>query len=198
VVASGVRKKTILILLCAIAAVPIGFFAVAWLRYPSDKTVEGAYLRVVKAVIRDDPTLAFAYLETPAQHACYTIGGMRRRSVELIRAHYPEPEKQRLLELYGKFASAPDGADVFALYARQEGWFSELSRDMSGVKGTEVQGERASVTTMRGTRYAFRRRENGIWGMTMFTAKLLSESERASRDAAVIEQAAKDYARVKP
>ncbi len=191
------RKKTILILLCAIAAVPVGFFAVAWLRYPSDKTVEGAYLRVVKAVIRDDPKLAFPYLETPAQHACYTVRDMRRRSVELVRAHYPEPEKQRLLELYGRYASAPDGADVFALYARQEGWVKELRRDMSGVKSTEVRGERGTVTTMLGTRYAFRRRENGIWGMTMFTAKLLSESERASRDATVIEQAAGDYARVK-
>jgi hypothetical protein len=57
----------------------------------------------------------------------------------------------------------------------------------------EIQGERATVVTARGTRYAFRRRENGIWGLTMFTAELSAEAERASRDLEVVDAAAKDY-----
>lgn len=47
----------------------------------------------------------------------------------------------------------------------------------------------------RGTRYPFRRRPNGIWGLTLFTAELTTEAERAARDHDVVERAAADYAR---
>jgi hypothetical protein len=60
-----------------------------------------------------------------------------------------------------------------------------------------VQGDRATVETARGTRYPFRRRENGIWGLTLFSATLVAEAEKAARDAAMIEKAAADYERVK-
>jgi len=49
------------------------------------------------------------------------------------------------------------------------------------------------VQTAHGTRYPFRRRDNGIWGLTMFTATLDTEAEKAARDSALIEKAASDY-----
>ena len=52
--------------------------------------------------------------------------------------------------------------------------------------------------TSRGTRYSFRRRDNGIWGLTMFTAEMVAEKDKAARDLAVVESAADDYARAKP
>ena len=61
----------------------------------------------------------------------------------------------------------------------------------------EVNGERATVETARGTRYAFRRRENGIWGLATFTAELVAEAERAARDWDVVQRAATDYERAK-
>jgi len=51
--------------------------------------------------------------------------------------------------------------------------------------------------TARGTRYPFRRRENGIWGLTVFTAELLAEANRASRDLDMVNRAADDYDRQK-
>ncbi len=57
----------------------------------------------------------------------------------------------------------------------------------------ETSGERATIETARGTRYGFRRRPNGIWGLTLFTAELLAEAERAARDAEVVDKAAGDY-----
>jgi hypothetical protein len=192
-----VRRRRALLIGAILLLLPAAYMFVVWARFPSDRTVEGAYLRVVKAAIRDDPTLAFAYLETPAQHACYTIRDVRRTSLLRVLADYPEPERGRLQQEYGPVAAAPDGADVFSVYARKLGWFDRLRRDLSGLARVEIQGERATLTTVRGTRYAFRRRENGIWGLTMFTAKLVAESERASRDAGLIEQAADDYARAR-
>ena len=55
---------------------------------------------------------------------------------------------------------------------------------MSGIAKVEIAGDRATVETARGTRYAFRRRENGIWGLTLFTAPLArkpSEPRATSR-----------------
>lgn len=175
----------------------LGFFAYRWLRFPSDRTPEGAYLRVVIAVNRGRPEDFFAYTETQAQHAAYTIRDFRKKSLEQVKQNYPEPERSELVARYGAFADAPDGKDVFALYARQKGWLGRLRRDLSGIARVEVQGDRASVVTARGTRYPFRRRENGIWGLTLFTPALTAEAERAARDAVVIEQASADYARAK-
>jgi hypothetical protein len=61
----------------------------------------------------------------------------------------------------------------------------------------EIAGERATVVTARGSRYAFRRRDNGLWGLTMFTAALVAERDKATRDLAVVTAAASDYDRAK-
>mgnify|MGYP001020690254 CR=1 FL=1 len=140
---------------------------------------------------------AFAYLETEAQWASFTVREKRKKALELVRRSYPESEKGPLVEAYAPFADAHDGPDVFALYARRRAWDKRLKRDLSGVASVDVSGERASVVTMRGTRYPFRVRDNGIWGLTIFTADLLAEAERATRDLAVVEKAAADYDRAR-
>ncbi len=81
--------------------------------------------------------------------------------------------------------------------AHKRGWITRLRRDLSGIAKLEPSGERVTIETARGTRYTFRRRDNGIWGLSLFTADLVAESERAARDAEVVEQAAADYARSK-
>ena len=68
---------------------------------------------------------------------------------------------------------------------------------MSGVDQVEIRGDRASVQTVKGSRYPFRRRENGIWGLTLFTASLVAEAEKAARDAEIVERAATDYERAR-
>jgi hypothetical protein len=161
--------------------------------FPADTTPEGAYLRLVLAVSEHRVRDAFPYLETEAQWASYTIRDQRKEACERVRASYPSDERQRLLAGWIEEAGAHDGADVFALLAQQRGWIARLERDLSGAAGAEIQGERATVITGRGTRYAFRRRENGIWGLTTFTAELAAEAERAARDLEVVERAAKDY-----
>ncbi len=177
--------------------VPAAWFGWAWLTYPSDRTPEGAYLRVMSAVNRGKPEAFFAYLETEAQHACYTIRDYRKKSRDRVLASYPEPERTRLAKEYADAAAAPDGSDVFAIEARRRGWLDRLRRDVSGVKKVEIRGERATVETVRGTRYPFRRRDNGIWGLTLFTATLVADAQKAARDYAMIQKAADDYDRVK-
>jgi len=173
----------------------IGSGRVMHLPFPSDHTPEGAYLRIAKSLDEDHPREMFAYLETEAQWACYSIRDARAQAASRVAASYPEPPRAELLTAYAPLATAPDGADVFALLAAQKGWVARLRHDLSGVARVEVDGERASVVTARGTRYPFRRRDNGIWGLTLFTAQLLAESERAARDLAVVSSTADDYQR---
>ena len=191
------RRRAIVYLAGGAAALPALWFAWAWLTYPSDHTPEGAYLRVMSAVNRGKPGAFFAYIETAAQHACFTIRDYRKKARARVLASYPEPERSRLAGEYKAEAEAADGSVIFAMQARQRGWLTRLRRDMSGVKKVEINGERATVETVRGTRYPFRRRENGIWGLTLFTATLLTEAQKAARDYAMVKQAADDYDRVK-
>jgi hypothetical protein len=191
------RRRILASVAVAVVLGGAGWFAWSWLTYPSDRTPEGAYLRVMSAVNRGKPEAFFAYLETAAQHACYTIRTYRKQARDRVAAAYPEPERERLLRAYAAEADAPDGADVFALHARQRGWLDRLRRDLSGIATVEIHGDRATVQTTRGTRYPFRRRENGIWGLTLFSATLVAEAEKAARDAAMIDKAAADYERVK-
>jgi hypothetical protein len=103
-----------------------------------------------------------------------------------------------MLAMYKADAEAKDGSDVFARMARDHGFMGRLRKDMSGAASTEVNGDRATVITARGTRYSFRKRDNGIWGLTMFTAEMIAEKEKAARDLAVVDAAADDYLRAKP
>jgi len=186
-------RRALILALAALASVLLGSFVWAHVSFPSDRTPEGAYLRVVIAVNRGRAQDFFAYTETRAQHACYTIRDYRKKMRERVLHSYPEPERSRLAAEYAEQAAAADGADVLAIYAKQNGWMNRLRKDMSGVARVEVQGERATVETARGTRYPFRRRDNGIWGLTLFTAALSAEAEKAARDLDLIDKAASDY-----
>ena len=186
-------RRALIFVLAGLATVLLAAFVWAHVSFPSDRSPEGAYLRVVIAVNRGRAQDFFAYTETRAQHACYTIRDYRKKMRERVLQSFPEPERSRLAAEYAEQAAAPDGADVFAIYAKQNGWMNRLRKDMSGVAKLEIQGERATVQTAHGTRYPFRRRDNGIWGLTLFTATLSGEAEKAARDMALIDQAASDY-----
>ena len=186
------------VLAVALGCVALAVFAAlasARVSFPSDRTPQGAYLRIVIAVNHGRAEDFFAYTETRAQHACYTIRDYRKKTRERVLESFPEPERSRLAADYAEDAAAPDGADVFAIYVRRNGWMNRLRRDMSGISKVETQGERATVETARGTRYPFRRRDNGIWGLTLFTATLSAEAEKAARDLELIDKAAGDYER---
>lgn len=189
-----VARRIALYALLAAALLLGGRIVYAYLAFPSDRSPQGAYLRVAIAVNRGRAEDFFAYTETRAQHAAYTIRDYRKKALQRLAA-YPEPERSRLSSAYAAEANARDGADVFALYAKRHGWIARLRRDLSGIKKVELAGDRATVETVHGTRYPFRRRENGIWGLTLFTPMLDAEAQRAARDFAVIDKAAADYER---
>jgi hypothetical protein len=188
-------RRLALFVLLGVGALVAARAVYAYVAFPSDRTPEGAYLRVAIAVNRGKPEDFFAYTETRAQHAAYTIRDFRKKARDRVLAAYPEPERTRLAREYTAEADAPDGADIFALYAKRHGWIARLRRDLSGIKKVEVSADRATVETAHGTRYPFRRRENGIWGLTLFTPLLDAEAERAARDYSVIDKAAADYQR---
>ena len=192
-----VRAKTWAIVALLGCALYFASGRVMHLPFPSDRTPEGAYLRIAKSIDEGHPAEIFPYLESEAQWASYSIRDARAEAVGRVAKSFPEPSRTDLLAAYGPFARAPDGADVFALYAQQKGWVDHLRRDLSGIARVETDGPRATVVTARGTRYPFRRRDNGIWGLTLFTAQLLAESERAARDLASVSASADDYERAK-
>jgi hypothetical protein len=168
--------------------------------FPPDTSPDGAYLRIAKHIARDEPREIFPYLETEAQWAAYTSHDARKASIARIRKDYPEAEQTKALQSASDLQSSEalkDGEESFVQTAKAKGWITRLRKDLSGVAAVEIVGERATVVTARGTRYPFRKRENGIWGLTIFTAELLTESAKASRDLDAIRKAAEDYARMK-
>jgi hypothetical protein len=192
------RSRARQVVLFVVAAAIIAAACALFIRpFPSDHTPEGAFMRIARSVTDSKLADIFPYLETDAQWASFTIRDMRKKSSDRIAASYAEPERSKLLADYSAEANAADGSDLFALVAKARGWDARLRKDLSGVVRTDIEGERATVVTARGTRYPFRKRDNGIWGLTIFTADLMAESERASRDFENISRAADDYDRVK-
>jgi hypothetical protein len=184
------RKIALALVLVTVVA------GLAWaLRLPSDQTPAGAYLRIAKAVRNDEPSAAFAYLEQDAQHACFTVADYASRSKRRILEAYPESEQAEALAKYDGLARDGEGPAIFVKLASDRAWLGRLRRDLSGVKEVAIDGDRATVVTARGTRYSFRRRPNGIWGMTLFTAELSAEAERLARDWDLVQAAAHDYLR---
>lgn len=193
----SLSRRTVLALgVGTIAAIGVGY-KVIHRPFPTDRTPEGAYMRIARAVTEDDPRAFFAYLEQEAQWACFTLREMRMRARALVVASYPSPQREELSASYAPFAEAADGSDVFAHLYRTRGWARRLRKDLSGAARVDHDADRASVVTVHNTRWPFRRRENGIWGITIFTAELLADAEKATRDLAVVEAAAKDYDKLK-
>ena len=141
----------------------------------------------------------FPYLETDAQWAAYTIRDLRARRPARASARATPRRGGRRCSTRGTTRpSAPDGADVFALVAtRARVGRAPRARSLGRGAASRSQGERATVVTSRGTRYPFRLRDNGIWGLTIFTAELAAEAERAARDLDVVKHAAEDYDRAR-
>ena len=173
--------------------VPSLYMRLSASRFPPDTTPEGAYARIVLAVSDDKLENAFAYLETRSQWAVFSIWDYEKKSYDLVDKAYPKGERESLLAAYDDAHRAKDGPELFARMAASRGFVARLRRDLSGIEHVEIQGERATVQTVHGTRYAFRKRENGIWGLTLFTAELVASAERAARDFSVVEAAARDY-----
>ena len=191
-------QRAKLMFMAGLAILSGGAFAVySHLSFPKDTTPEGAYARIVLAIAKGNPRDCFAYLETQAQWASYTIRDYRTKAAAIVGRDYPEPEKSALLASYRGQADVPDGADVWVSLAQSRGWIARLRKDLSGAKRVEVAGERATIETARGTRYAFRRRDNGIWGLTTFTADLVAEAEKAARDFEMVTKSARDYERAR-
>ena len=192
------KRRAKLLILAALGLLACGGFVLhSHLTFPKETTPEGAYARVVIAITKGNPRSCFAYLETQAQWASYTIRDYRTKSAAIVARAYPEPERSALLASYRGQADVPDGADTWLALAESRGWIARLRRDLSGMKRVEIAGERATVETARGTRYAFRRRENGIWGLTTFTAELMAEAEKAARDHEMVTKAGRDYERAR-
>jgi hypothetical protein len=189
-------RKLLFLIVSGIVLVGAG----AWvlhvkMAFAPDTTPEGAYARIALAIAKGQPRDCFAYLETQSQWASYTIRDFRSKAAARIAENYPEPERTALLSAHEHEATARDGADVWVWLAQSRGFLARLRKDLSGIRTVEISGERATVQTVRGTRYPFRRRDNGIWGLTIFTAELMTEAEKAARDCKVVERAADDYAR---
>ncbi len=182
-----------------LAAIVIGVVAVVFYKpFPPDKTPEGAYARIAKAIAEQRPRDVFPYLEQDAQDAAFSIHDMRKAARDAIASNYPQgAERDALLAAYRAEAEAPDGPDVFMLFDKKDHFIARLRKDLSGIAKVETAGDRATITTARGTRYTFRKRPNGVWGLTLFSAEMLDGSERAARDLASVRAAAEDYARAK-
>lgn len=183
--------------LIALLLLPCLVFAGAWVFYPSDHTPKGAYFRLTNGVNRGKPQDVFPYLETAAQHAAFTIHKYHSDALKRIDEAYPAENKEVEKRRFAELAAVEPGPGVFEVYAKRLKWLELLRKDLSGVASVEINGERATVETVRGTRYAFRQRENGMWGLTLFTAQLVADAEKAARDFSLVDAAAMDYQRAR-
>ena len=177
--------------------VPLGWISAAGRSFPGDHTPEGAYLRIVLAFGKTRLRDCFAYLETASQHALFTVLDYRKRSLGLVRNAFNEPEKSRWIQAWQAEGDAESPDDLWVVLATKNGWDTQLRRDLSGIRTVEHGGDRATIETALGTRYTFRRADNGIWGLTLFTADLVDLKDRSARDFAMTERAAQDYERAK-
>ena len=128
-----VRRPLVVLALAVTLLVAAGSSRVTHRPFPPDTTPEGAYARIALAIAERHPERAFAYLETEAQWAAFTLHDARKQAFERARSSYPPEERERVLMMWQPMAQTPDGAGAFAELAAQRGWIARLERDLSGV-----------------------------------------------------------------
>lgn len=176
-----------------ILGVPLAWSAYTALQFPSERTPEGAYLRIALAFGEGRVRDSFPYLESEAKHALHTVHEYRQKSLQVIRKSFEQPERNKWEQAYQLEGDAADPPEMWARIAEQKGWDERMRRDLSGIALVERVGQRATVVTARGTRYPFREGDDGIWGLTLFTAELVARKEKAARDYEIVQRAAADY-----
>lgn len=193
------RQALVFIGACGVlvAGVPVAWTIYDSLRFPSEQTPEGAYLRIVLALNQGRDRDVFSFLEEDAQNAICTIHEYRARALAKVRASFEEPERSQWEANYREEGDADGPSALWAILAARHGWLSRLRSDLSGIAAVERVGKRATVVTTRATRYPFREAERGFWGLTLFTAEIVAQKDRAPRDYLLVEQAAADYERVR-
>jgi len=176
---------------------------------PPAGTPEGAYVRIARALSEGNAKGVYAYLDDDARTACVTIWHDRKEASDLVERSYPEEpppgtktveppsDRKHLLEEYKVHAAATDGADIWIDLAERRGYIGRLRRDLSAIAKVERDGDRATIETAHGTRYEFKKRSDGLWGLTLFTEDLVHDRDRAERDLEMIRRAAADYDRVR-
>lgn len=185
------RTRTTLFTLVTLVLGCVAIFLVrARSPFPSDSTPEGAYLRIAKSIGEGDVRSIFPYLETDAQWAAYSIFELRKKACAIIDAHYPVEARPSAGPFCQALASSSTAEEWFVVLCHRRDWIKRLQHDLSGVQRVEFQGDSAIVLTVRGSRYPFRKRDNGMWGITLFTSELIAEREKAARDEQLIESTA--------
>ena len=109
------RAWIVVAALGTLVAAPMTYLRLIGRNFPSDRTPEGAYLRIVLAIRDDHPEQAFAYLETEAQWAAISTLDYRKRAAARVRETYPEAEAKELLATLLPIADAADGPAVLAI-----------------------------------------------------------------------------------
>src|SRR5512140_1281671 len=85
-----------------LAAIAVGLVALVFYKpFPPDKTPEGSYARIAKAIAEGRSRDVFPYLEQDAQDAAFTIHDMRKATRDLVAQSYPAgTERDALLASY--------------------------------------------------------------------------------------------------
>ena len=163
---------------------------------PDPRELEGAIGFLAVAIERDDPAMLFRAVDERARHAMISIVADRQRAAELIRADYPEDEREGALAELGDAATVEEAAALFALRC-DASCRQELSSKLGAPTEQRTEGDELVVTTSRGGTLRFHRPEgeDAWYGWVWETEALDAERDRANRDLRQIEQNAETYRR---
>src|SRR5260221_5660264 len=112
-------------------AVVVAFVLRSRAAFPKETTPEGAYARIAVAIAGGRPRDCFAYLETQAQWASYTIRDYRSQAAARIAQAYPEPDKTTMLASYRRAAGAADRDDLWLALAEGRRSIARPRKDLS-------------------------------------------------------------------
>jgi hypothetical protein len=161
---------------------------------PDPHTVRGALAAAARACEANDARALFAVLDRRGRDALFSIAHRRSVAAALIRADYPEAEREAALATLGDGALAKDAADLFARRCP-----SACMADLAGRLGAPLsqaqRGDELEVKTASGGVLRMYRADDGLWGVVWRTEGLSDERNRASRELVQIQENAEVYRR---
>ena len=163
---------------------------------PDPRELEGAIAYLAVALERDDSAMLYRAVDARARHAMISIVADRQRAAAVIRADYPEDEREGALTELGDAATVPDAPALFALRCSST-CRQGLSQSLGAPSEQREDGAELVVTTSRGGTLRFHKPEGGdAWyGWVWETEALDGERDRANRDLRQIEANAETYRR---
>jgi len=162
---------------------------------PPDRTTPtGAFSRIARCIDGASTECLFTELDNETRWTVSSIHKILQQTRQTVEKSYPEDIDLRngVYGIWLKESTAQTDVEMFDILCRKHQCLKSLARGFGAVKTKRVEGDIATITTMRDATFKLKKNKNQ-WGIILLSDVLEGEKIRLSNSLKQIKRNAKEF-----